>query len=92
MNKDKALETAEKLTTLSISLFEITLQTSQIIAALELIQENVRESASLITEVIKELPAEVQEKLRVIKAGDVVVDKDAARFVDWVRKMLKGGA
>lgn len=91
MKKDKAQETAEKVTVLSVSLFEMALQISHIVTALHLIHENIHDSAHLITDIIKELPPEVQEKLRVMKAGDIEADKDSGKFVDWVRRILKDG-
>lgn len=91
MDKDKAHEVAAKITTLSVSLLEIALQSSNIILALHVIQDSIKESADIVTDIIKELPPEVRERLRVMKVGDIGVDKDSGKFVDWIRRMLKDG-
>lgn len=89
--KDRAQEVAEKITALSLSLFDIALQSAHIIASLRVIQENVRDVADGVTDVVKELPPEVQARLKLIRAGDLATPlKGDDGVVDLIRKMLKG--
>lgn len=91
MEKGRAQEAANKIRNLSICLFEVALQIANILASLDSIQENIRDSAHILTDIIKELPPEVQEKLTAMKVGAIGANKDSEGVVDLIRRLLKGG-
>lgn len=89
MKKNNSKETAEKVTNLSLSLFNTAVQIVNIITALQLVLDNIRVSADLFTPLIKELPPEVQKQLAATKVEKVDLSGLSDNLVEIIERILK---
>ena len=92
MTDEEAQEIADKVQEISLSTFKVALTVANVLVALEAIEEGLHRSSVLLSEVVKELPPEVQERLHLVYPGqDDEGEKEEDSLRTWIRRILKGG-
>ena len=98
MDEERAQRLAHNIHRVSIGLFELAVQMSNIMISLQDVQTRITDSAILIKEIVDDLPEEVQEKTTTISMGELAEKKIEAQLnpkkvtlVGLIRRILGGG-
>jgi len=80
MNEEKAQRLVYNIHRLSMGLFELTLQVTNIMIVLQDVQTRIDESAILIKDIVNDLPEEVQEKTTITSMGHLAERREDKVF------------
>ncbi len=97
MNEERARTLAHNIHQLSMGLFELTLQVTNVMLVLQDAQTRLNDSAILIKEIVDELPKEVREKTTTMSMGELAEKKIGKQLnpkqetlVGLIRRILGG--